>query len=55
MALLVTSLQTLFYNGECLYKTENKENKTCNSVSLIQTFSPATMHRDSTSIARDST
>ena len=28
MVLLVTSLQTLFCTGECLYKTENKENKT---------------------------
>ena len=28
MVLLVTSLQTFFCNGECLYKTENKENKT---------------------------
>ena len=58
MVLLVTSLQTLFCNGECLYKTENKENKTkhvIQLIQLIQTFSPATMHRDSTSIARDST
>lgn len=56
MVLLVTSLQTLFCNGECL-----KENKTkhviqlIQLIQLIQTFSPATMHRDSTSIARDST
>lgn len=28
MVLLVTSSQTLFCNGECLYKTENEENKT---------------------------